>query len=369
MCAPSSLALRLLGARGTDAGVVRVQRGPEPSIPTRSTTPTPSTPAAPSTPKIPSAGASAVAPATPQPSQATAADEEPKSVGLSAHALQAEIQHLKGVIDELKEARGELQESNKSLHRELHTANEQLAAEKKLREAEQKKAESERAKLVKEHERAIEKLTALKDKEIATLQERVEELKENSELVSMDLELAEEKLRDLETEKEQLSVRVQILEATQSQLEQAAQADDDPNAKRTLERLTCSPRQSLTRTIAVKEAMAQNERLKEALMKLRDLSLSEKQDADQRIKTLQRQAALVPGLEERVLKLETDLLTAEEKVDELKEQLDVALEAEEIVEGLTETNERLEQVRLDAAASTRFEPRTKPLTYQRDGHV
>jgi anti-sigma-K factor RskA len=68
----------------------------------------------------------------------------------------------------------------------------------------------------------------------------------------------------------------------------------------------------------VAEAVLQNSRLKEAIMKLRDLSVSEKQEAELKIKTLQRQAALVPTLEERVLKLETELLVSEERLEELK---------------------------------------------------
>lgn len=42
--------------------------------------------------------------------------------------------------------------------------------------------------------------------------------------------------------------------------------------------------------------MEQNEKLKEALVKLRDLSVNEKQEATKKIKELEKSAKLVPSL-------------------------------------------------------------------------
>ena len=42
--------------------------------------------------------------------------------------------------------------------------------------------------------------------------------------------------------------------------------------------------------------MEQNEKLKEALVKLRDFSVNEKQEATKKIKELEKSAKLVPGL-------------------------------------------------------------------------
>jgi chromosome segregation ATPase len=183
--------------------------------PPSSTPATTISPAATTTTTTPATTAAAAAPA-----------EEPKPAGLSSQALQAEIQHLREMLEEAKQNRAELQDTIKTLQRELHTANDQLAAEKKLRDTESKKFESDKAKLIKDHERAIEKLTTQHQKDIATLEDKVEELKEDVEMAGMDRDLAEEKLRDCEAEKEQLLGKVEILEATQAQVAQADQGED-----------------------------------------------------------------------------------------------------------------------------------------------
>jgi len=48
---------------------------------------------------------------------------------------------------------------------------------------------------------------------------------------------------------------------------------------------------------AFDELALQNEKLKEALIKLRDLSLAEKQEREKKIKELEKENASVPGLE------------------------------------------------------------------------
>lgn len=73
-------------------------------------------------------------------------------------------------------------------------------------------------------------------------------------------------------------------------------------------------------------------------MKLRDLSLSEKQQSTKRIKELEKESSQVPILEEKALNFETKLLEAEENLEDLKEQLDVALEAEDMVQELNDKN-------------------------------
>ena len=87
----------------------------------------------------------------------------------------------------------------------------------------------------------------------------------------------------------------------------------------------------------------ENEKLKVAIMKLRDLSLVEKQQSAKRIKELEKENSALPGLEEKVLTFETQLLETEENYEDIKEQLDVALEAEDMVQELNDKNMDLAQ--------------------------
>ena len=79
-------------------------------------------------------------------------------------------------------------------------------------------------------------------------------------------------------------------------------------------------------------------RLKEALVKLRDLSNEEKNAAQRAIKQSKAASDELDIKNKLVVKLEERNSTLEEEVEELKEQVDLALGAEEMVEQLTTRN-------------------------------
>ena len=78
--------------------------------------------------------------------------------------------------------------------------------------------------------------------------------------------------------------------------------------------------------------------LKEALVKLRDLSNEEKNAAQRAIKQSKAAADELDIKNKLVVKLEERNSTLEEELEELKEQVDLALGAEEMVEQLTTRN-------------------------------
>ena len=78
--------------------------------------------------------------------------------------------------------------------------------------------------------------------------------------------------------------------------------------------------------------------LKEALVKLRDLSNEEKNAAQRAIKQSKAASDELDIKNKLVVKLEERNSTLEEEVEELKEQVDLALGAEEMVEQLTTRN-------------------------------
>lgn len=89
----------------------------------------------------------------------------------------------------------------------------------------------------------------------------------------------------------------------------------------------------------------QIQRLTDALMKLKDLSVMEKKEGEKRIKQLERENANLPVLEDKIAKLKEDVKKANERIEQLKEQLDDALGAEDMIEELSQKKLELEEVR------------------------
>eukprot|EP01117_Protostelium_nocturnum_P021064 TRINITY_DN99_c1_g1_i4.p1 TRINITY_DN99_c1_g1~~TRINITY_DN99_c1_g1_i4.p1 ORF type:complete len:845 (+),score=409.32 TRINITY_DN99_c1_g1_i4:1644-4178(+) len=78
-------------------------------------------------------------------------------------------------------------------------------------------------------------------------------------------------------------------------------------------------------------------------MKLRDLSVNEKQEREKKIKELERENKAIPGMHEKILKLEVDLGEKIDEIEELKEALDAAGEAEDMIEDLSNKLMNLEE--------------------------
>ncbi|KTG02138.1 hypothetical protein cypCar_00031361 [Cyprinus carpio] len=93
----------------------------------------------------------------------------------------------------------------------------------------------------------------------------------------------------------------------------------------------------------VKQLEEQNARLKEALVRMRDLSASEKQEHAKQQKLMEEKNFELDALRCQKEKLQEEMKMSEKMIDELKEQVDVALGAEEMVEMLTDRNLDLEE--------------------------
>ncbi|KAG5261271.1 hypothetical protein AALO_G00301970 [Alosa alosa] len=93
----------------------------------------------------------------------------------------------------------------------------------------------------------------------------------------------------------------------------------------------------------VKQLEEQNSRLKDALVRMRDLSASEKQEHVKLQKQMEKKNTELDTLRTHKDKLVEEMKHAEATIDELKEQVDAALGAEEMVETLTERNLDLEE--------------------------
>uniref|UniRef100_A0A8D0A6B9 Dynactin subunit 1 n=1 Tax=Sander lucioperca TaxID=283035 RepID=A0A8D0A6B9_SANLU len=206
-----------------------------------------------------------------------------------------ELEKYKIQLEQLQEWKTKMQEQQADLQKQLKEA------KKDAREAQE--AKDRYMEEMSDTADAIEMATL--DKEMAeeraeSLQVEVDTLKEKTEELSMDLEILRHEISEKGSDGAASSYHVKQLEE-------------------------------------------QNGRLKEALVRMRDLSTSEKQEHVKLQKQMEKKNSELETLRTQKEKLQEDIKQAEATIDELKEQVDAALGSEEMVETLTERNLDLEE--------------------------
>jgi dynactin 1 len=164
--------------------------------------------------------------------------------------------------------------------------------------------------------------------------EEMSEVAESIELATLDKEMAEEKCETLQQENEQLKEKVEELTVDLQLLKEEIAA--------------AGSSEGVASTYQVKQLEQQHERMKDALVKLRDLSNCEKQENVRLQKQIDGQKAEISSLTKDRDKLEKDVSRLSEEIIELKEHVDASQGAEEMVEQLTEKTlqqeERIQQL-------------------------
>ncbi|KAI9164500.1 hypothetical protein H9P43_008359 [Blastocladiella emersonii ATCC 22665] len=163
------------------------------------------------------------------------------------------------------------------------------------------------------------------------LEEKLAETTGALELVTLDKELAEEKCETLEQEldasKDRCEELALDLEVVRGELElgehEAAQTAADPTAVLQLQR--------------------QNERLKDAIVKLKESRDDLEEELGHRIRVLETEAAQGADAKAQYALAREQLAVAEETIDELRAALEDASGAEELVEELSEKNLHLNE--------------------------
>uniref|UniRef100_A0A673YCB6 Dynactin subunit 1 n=1 Tax=Salmo trutta TaxID=8032 RepID=A0A673YCB6_SALTR len=148
------------------------------------------------------------------------------------------------------------------------------------------------------------------------------------EMATLDKEMAEERAESLQQEVESLKEKLEELAMDLEILKHEIEEKGSDGA---------------ASSYHVKQLEEQNGRLKEALVRMRDLSVSEKQEHVKLQKQTERKSTELDTLRTQREKLQEEMKLAERTIDELKEQVDGALGAEEMVETLTERNLDLEE--------------------------
>ncbi|KAL8613299.1 hypothetical protein ACOMHN_052539 [Nucella lapillus] len=154
------------------------------------------------------------------------------------------------------------------------------------------------------------------------------DVSESMEMAALDKEMAEEKAeslqQELESSKEKLEEMTLELELLRGEISEKGS-------------------DGVAATFEMKQLEQQNERMKEGLVKMRDLLTSEKQERQQLEKRSDKQQTEISGLQRDKERFSSQVAELQNQVIELKEQVDAALGAEEMVEKLTERNLQLEE--------------------------
>ncbi|KAL2351977.1 dynein associated protein-domain-containing protein [Cryomyces antarcticus] len=151
------------------------------------------------------------------------------------------------------------------------------------------------------------------------------------EMATLDREMAEETAEVLKTELDALK---QTVEELQLEVEVLREENQELSHDMSPEERTSQGWLQMERT---------NERLKEALLRLRDTTQEQEAELKVRIKGLEVDVQALRGVKEQLEDSKVKLLHSESDIEDLRQQLDAALGAEEMIEELTERNLALQE--------------------------
>ena len=151
------------------------------------------------------------------------------------------------------------------------------------------------------------------------------------ESATLDREMAEETAEGLRTELDALRQRHEEI-----QLEIEILRDENQELGKEI-----SPEEKTSQGWLQMERS--NERLREALIRLRDVTQQQETDLKGQIAELEKDLQDFSGVKEECLRLKESLTQSEAAIEDLRQQLDTALGAEEMIEELTERNMALSQ--------------------------
>ncbi|KAG0363915.1 hypothetical protein BG005_003735 [Podila minutissima] len=203
----------------------------------------------------------------------------------------------------------------------------------RIREAEKAKEESEQflsirtklqAKLTEMQQELRDAKRSLKDAvtEKDAFESKYNDVLETMEVTMLDKEMAEEKAENLQYEVDMLKEKVEEINVDLHvfQQEEANLANRDRPA------------------VGQLQLEKQNERLTEALRRLRDVTTEQEAELTRKLKNLEKEVSLLHEVQAQSEKLKESLELAENQIEDLKQRLDDAVGAEDMIEQLSEKN-------------------------------
>ncbi|KAK9768156.1 hypothetical protein K7432_001450 [Basidiobolus ranarum] len=161
------------------------------------------------------------------------------------------------------------------------------------------------------------------------------DVSESLELMTLDKEMAEEKIENLTQEVALLRERIEEMAIELDVFKKAGESNFDGEGRSEIE---------------IVQIERQNERLKEALVRLRDVTVEQETELNRKIKSLEKEVYSFQDLESTNKKLREQLDQSDNQVEDLKLRLDDAIGSEEIIEQLSEKNlalnEKIEEMKL-----------------------
>jgi chromosome segregation ATPase len=244
----------------------------------------------------------------------------------------------------LEEELTTLQRWKKQAQERLEQANSQLTGESErssalLKQVEEAQAQAKRA--VHDTEERLGSEGAEAKAEVVRLHEQLDENEARLEAATLGQELAEGQCEDLQEEVEEARAELEeahaMLKAAEESARQAVAGASGDTADS-----AAVPAED------VNTLRAQRDHLREALVKLRDLSLAERRELQQTLRSMQKELEEAGKLQEQLDESEVQSLDLQEAIASLKEQLDLSAEAEELLVEAQEQNlslqERVEQL-------------------------
>lgn len=200
----------------------------------------------------------------------------------------------------------------------------------RIREAEKAKEESEQflnirtklqAKLTEMQQELRDAKRTLKESqtEKEAFENKYNDVLDSMEVTLLDKEMAEERAENLQHEVNMLKEKVDEMHVDLDVFQQEEAGLGNPAVNQIqLER--------------------QNERLKEALLRLRDMTSEQEAEMTRKLKNLEKEASMVQEVQLHNEKLRESLELAESQIEDLKQRLDDAIGAEDMIEQLSERN-------------------------------
>ncbi|XP_029310303.1 dynactin subunit 1-like isoform X2 [Cottoperca gobio] len=268
-------------------------------------------------PVMPQPSGSPAAVATPVP--ATSSKVEPAVSKQEEESMRGQVKDLEEKLETLKMKRTEDKAKLKEL--EKHKIQLEQLHEWKTKMQEQ---QAELQKQLKEAKKDAREAQEGKDRYMEEMSDTADAI----EMATLDKEMAEERSESLQVEVDTLKEKVEELSMDLEIIRHEISEKGSDGA---------------ASSYHVKQLEEQNGRLKEALVRMRDLSTSEKQEHVKLQKHMEKKNTELETLRTQKEKLQDEVKLAEATIDELKEQVDAALGSEEMVETLTERNLDLEE--------------------------
>ncbi|TKA83436.1 hypothetical protein B0A55_00324 [Friedmanniomyces simplex] len=256
-----------------------------------------------------------------RPSSPTAASIHSQRTIRSTTASNRQIEELEAKVRLLERKRMEDRDVKKSLEQAQQERDQYKGIIEKL----QNKYRPQQQEIVELKQALSEAEKKATDTE--TVQDEHESL---VELLTLDREMAQERA-------EGMQVELDTLRAKNEEMELELEILRDENGELSKE---MSPEERTSTGWLQMERS--NERLREALLRLRDITQDKEAELMEQIDEMSKQVQQVDGLQSQYDETKEKLLRSEADTEDLRQQLEVALESEEMIEELTERNGRLD---------------------------